>query len=194
MWGREVCLPLLDAPPPNRRALGGPHNLLRRGKRGGFKPGVAVTTGGVHAPVKCSRCTRPTDAPGLKRCSRCRIRGKRDNANYAKRHPGRVKEQQRFGFLVRLYGISRADFQRLLDSQGGRCAICRAMPTSRYRGCLRVDHDHKTKKVRGLLCDSCNLGLGKFGDSAARPAAAAEYLLMFANAPLYGKALTGGKP
>lgn len=57
------------------------------------------------------------------------------------------------------YGISGAEYDRLLALQGGRCAICRALPRSMR---LAVDHDHATGVVRGLLCSGergCNHGL-----------------------------------
>jgi Recombination endonuclease VII len=62
--------------------------------------------------------------------------------------------------LKRRYGITLADYDRMLKKQKGRCAICREKP--RYR--LLVDHDHPTGRVRRLLCISCNLGLGHFRD------------------------------
>lgn len=45
----------------------------------------------------------------------------------------------------------------MLEEQGNRCAICNEASTKRA---MSIDHDHKTGKVRGLLCDSCNLSLG----------------------------------
>jgi hypothetical protein len=48
-------------------------------------------------------------------------------------------------------------YDELLAKQQGRCAICRALPTTRQ---LALDHDHKTGKARGLLCTGCNIGVG----------------------------------
>jgi len=45
----------------------------------------------------------------------------------------------------------------MLDEQGHGCAICKSKPQKRS---MSIDHNHKTGKVRGLLCDSCNLSLG----------------------------------
>jgi len=53
-------------------------------------------------------------------------------------------------------GITVREYQRLLHWQKGVCAICGDVD---YRG-LCIDHDHKTDKVRGLLCTRCNLMLG----------------------------------
>lgn len=81
-------------------------------------------------------------------------------------------------------GIDREEYDRMADAQGHRCAICgcdegeatRGKPIrARYRW-LRVDHCHKTGKVRGLLCDKCNLGIGNFNDDLSLFAKAVEYL------------------
>lgn len=82
-------------------------------------------------------------------------------------------------FRARRYGITRNDLERLLDEQGGVCAIC-AEPCSRIE-VLCIDHDHETGAVRGLLCTGCNLGLGGFGDDPDRLVAAAAYLLRSEN-------------
>lgn len=71
------------------------------------------------------------------------------------------------------YGISEAEYDELFERQDGRCAICKCH--QRYQR-LAVDHDHKTHKVRGLLCMQCNRGLGRFFDSPVRLRAAAAYL------------------
>ena len=63
------------------------------------------------------------------------------------------------------YGLSLEDYEKMLFLQGYACAICR---TKDWRGRGKrpcVDHDHKTGKVRGLLCSNCNTGLGMFNDN-----------------------------
>jgi len=62
-----------------------------------------------------------------------------------------------------MYGIELEVYERLLLGQHGRCAICDLPP--RGKKPLGVDHDHKTNRMRGLLCDSCNRGIGLFCDS-----------------------------
>ena len=60
------------------------------------------------------------------------------------------------------YGITARDRDALLKKQRGKCAGCR-----RQRGWKKVvDHCHKTKKVRGILCGHCNLILGHARDNA----------------------------
>jgi len=50
----------------------------------------------------------------------------------------------------------------MLEEQGGVCAICGNGQDAGYRQLLYVDHDHETGKVRGLLCQRCNSGIGHF--------------------------------
>jgi len=59
--------------------------------------------------------------------------------------------------LRRRYGITGADFDAMVEVQGGTCAVCDQKPE-------HVDHDHKTGKVRGILCFNCNQALGNVRD------------------------------
>ena len=61
------------------------------------------------------------------------------------------------------YGISLKERETLLVSQNLCCAIC-SDKESNLKGILHVGHNHKTKKVRGLLCNECNHGIGNFKD------------------------------
>lgn len=71
--------------------------------------------------------------------------------------------QKRDAGLRARYGIGVQEYNQLLESQNGVCAICKeTCPTGRN---LAVDHSHKSGKVRGLLCVRCNQGLGHFMDS-----------------------------
>src|SRR5262249_21592601 len=65
--------------------------------------------------------------------------------------------------LKRLYGMTIEDYNRLFKKQKGRCNICRKKSRRRR---LYVDHDHRRKFVRQLLCNPCNLGQGWFKDDA----------------------------
>lgn len=71
------------------------------------------------------------------------------------------------------YGMTEADYDRMLEDQGGLCAICRREPDQRS---LAIDHDHESGAVRGLLCFPCNAGLGSFSDDPIRVQRALEYL------------------
>ncbi len=85
-----------------------------------------------------------------------------------------VRATQRRRLLLRRYGITEGQYSALLLEQGGRCAICREFPAEGEN--LAVDHDHKTKRVRGLLCHRCNRALGQFGESPDLLRSAIAYL------------------
>ncbi len=72
------------------------------------------------------------------------------------------------------YRMSVEDFLSLERAQSFCCAICKKRP--RADRPLHVDHDHRTGRVRGLLCVSCNTGLGKLGDNLRRLKDAVDYL------------------
>ena len=72
------------------------------------------------------------------------------------------------------YGLTIDAFDTLLKSQEGLCAICRSLTVRPEH--LVVDHDHSDGAVRGLLCTSCNTGLGLFKDSRGRLLRALRYL------------------
>ena len=61
---------------------------------------------------------------------------------------------------LRRYGITEDQYQQMLVDQGGACGICHRPMIEPH-----VDHCHETKTVRGLLCNDCNVGLGRFKDS-----------------------------
>jgi len=60
---------------------------------------------------------------------------------------------KRIARTARQLGIDTAMYERLLRLQGGHCALCPNVPKTRR---LNVDHDHRTGRVRGLLCHRCN--------------------------------------
>jgi hypothetical protein len=77
---------------------------------------------------------------------------------------------------LRAYGLSRDQYDAMVLSQGGKCFICRELPTARG---LFVDHCHKTKRLRKLLCHHCNVALGHLGDNPALAIRCAVYLIMY---------------
>ena len=80
----------------------------------------------------------------------------------------------------RSLGITVDDYKAMLKEQGGRCAICRTSnPNGLRKGqkkVFSVDHCHTTGAVRGLLCSSCNTGLGCLGDDLYGILSALTYL------------------
>ena len=83
--------------------------------------------------------------------------------------------------LKRAYGMTLEAYRTLADAQGGRCAACGEVPSGAgHCGRLHVDHDHDTGEIRGLLCVTCNQGLGQFKDSVLRLQQAIMYLRRYA--------------
>lgn len=81
---------------------------------------------------------------------------KKYQMTWKERHPEKRKLYTR-NSRIRAYGIEPEIYYEMLEKQGQRCAICNA---ESKRRAMNIDHDHKTGKVRGLLCDGCNLSLG----------------------------------
>lgn len=76
----------------------------------------------------------------------------------------------------RVYGLAPGEYQRLYEAQGGRCAILRCRATGTGRRKLAVDHDHKTGKVRGLICSTHNQMFADNGDDPEVFQSMANYL------------------
>lgn len=93
-----------------------------------------------------------------------------------KRHPDRFKKSNRNHRLRKNYGIDVAAWERMLASQGGRCAICRCAPTDKDLRRFNVDHSHETGEVRGILCHGCNVALGLLRDNQGILQSAIDYL------------------
>lgn len=90
------------------------------------------------------------------------------------------KERRDYDMRVK-YGITHEDYDRMLAEQGGACAICNRLEADSRFGVLVVDHDHKSGNVRALLCNDCNLAIGKLQDDPAIIRAAVTYLERFPN-------------
>lgn len=132
--------------------------------------------------------------PGQKKASANAAAAKR----YAKFKSGDEKlvRIRKSSDLRRNFGIGIEEYERLIDKQGGGCAICGATKSKSGRA-LSVDHYHGpdgrrcTKwgatvpcgadSVRGVLCEACNSGIGHFGESVERLESAIAYVLYWKN-------------
>jgi len=119
-------------------------------------------------PFSLENCYWAVPVASLRKESTLAEKASRQRAWTAK-NKLRVKNTE----LKRSFGITLADYDRMLEEQNGVCAVC-GQQDKHYR--LAVDHCHTTNKVRGLLCSPCNLGIGKFKDQPDRLEAAAAYL------------------
>ncbi len=84
---------------------------------------------------------------------------------------GQNKTWTKFNHLLHTYKITLDQFHSMCERQDFACAICGNDAIE-----LHVDHNHSTNKVRGLLCQGCNMGLGNFRDSSNRLVNAVAYL------------------
>lgn len=77
----------------------------------------------------------------------------------------------------RKYGLDESALIRLLSEQGDACAICGvSIIYGERKNNFHIDHDHSTGEVRGVLCPTCNVGLGKLCDDPTRVECAISYL------------------
>ena len=79
--------------------------------------------------------------------------------------------------LMVKFGITAAEYHSMLEAQNGVCAICLGVNKNGKR--LSVDHNHETGKVRGLLCQRCNLCIGQFEEDQGTLLRAVDYLLKY---------------
>lgn len=112
-------------------------------------------------------------------CKQCGLEVKRKQ--YKEGRAKDVKILARKDLLKRNYGLTLEEYHQLFINQKGKCAICNKPETQ--RSCpkgkidsLRVDHDHKTSKIRGLLCSKCNFGISQFNDDIKLMERAINYL------------------
>lgn len=98
--------------------------------------------------------------------------------NYKNKHGDRKTTLE----IIRIRGISFESYAQLIVDQKNLCAICEKPETRKSRTGesvtrLCMDHDHKTGKVRSLLCHDCNTALGKFKDDISLIKKAIAYLV-----------------
>lgn len=79
--------------------------------------------------------------------------------------------------LKRKFNITIHDYENILKSQDCRCAICGGYQIENRK--LAVDHNHRTGKIRGLLCNSCNAGIGFMKENKQTLQNAISYLEIF---------------
>ena len=103
-------------------------------------------------------------------------KGKQSVMKKQKKFQGSEKSNTRYrrSNLKRAYGLTLEQYDVMFDEQNGVCAICNEQATDGRR--LAVDHDHKTGKIRGLLCMNCNVGIGNLQDDITILRNAVDYL------------------
>lgn len=135
----------------------------------------------------CGRCGKEFTAmwsglgsrrPSCETCTAEIARAKMDRMNARRRidpaHRARWRDAN-----FRRAGMTEQQFEDKAAAQGGVCILCGDPPkpgTGPATRRLHIDHDHVTGKLRDLLCNNCNRGLGYFKDDPALLRAAAEYI------------------
>lgn len=115
---------------------------------------------------RCYKCQTPvpeaTRKPGKAVCDTCRV---------DPRDRGRATEQRR---RLRKYGLTQAEYDELLLTQGGRCRGCGTDDPGAKGWC--IDHCHSSGRVRALMCNRCNTVLGLVDENAATLRALADFV------------------
>ena len=132
---------------------------------------------------------RPPGFLQKKECPNC---GEEHNVSNLPRHQRACEERSKYEHIFnkkislmelksfrnglrRTFNLTLEQYAELYDTQEGKCAICKKKQVE-HKNALSVDHCHSTGKVRGLLCDKCNLGLGLFQDDVESLERAVYYL------------------
>lgn len=126
-----------------------------------------------------------------RQCARMRLKEYNERNPHAQKLASRKYRRQfydsrlRWATVKRKFGLEKEQFEEISKTQNNLCAICKNPEKIMYRitrkrtEFLCVDHCHSTMKIRGLLCRSCNAGLGNFKDSLELLEAAITYLNSF---------------
>jgi hypothetical protein len=96
---------------------------------------------------------------------------------YAKEHAEEARERNRLWQKTAKYGITIDQYNAMLESQDYKCAICHKdlVPGTK----THIDHSHTPFRIRGILCNKCNMGIGLFEDNATFLLSAVVYLQGF---------------
>lgn len=109
------------------------------------------------------------DPAAAKEYQRSYTRSEKYKAKDRERYRTKKKVRMQERFREKHYGVTPAAYAALIKIQGNACAICyrdfSLMPPKH----IHIDHDHKTKTVRGLLCSYCNLAEGYIGRTGVNP-------------------------
>lgn len=135
----------------------------------------------------CSHACRGVAAQGRTRpCKKCggteRKLGKCVPCREAYRNTPARKIAQSANWRKFRYGVTDADFTAALTAQGNACAICSVglIKSSDFKTkrnfVAHQDHDHATRRLRGILCHDCNTGLARFKENTDLFKKAIEYL------------------
>ncbi len=87
------------------------------------------------------------------------------------------KEKLHNAHLLRMFGITHSKYEEIFDSQDRRCAICNKPESKKDNKRFAIDHNRRTGKIRGILCNRCNLAIGLLNDHVFTLFKAGLYLM-----------------
>jgi hypothetical protein len=145
-------------------------------KRERLRTWLPKTENGQRHCPSCNKYKDPSEFGADGKATYCRPCGNR-RARERSKKPETSEYRRKYmrAMSLRGYGLTLDDFEAMKDRQDCRCAICREAFGPNPRD-VHVDHDHATGKVRALLCNLCNAGLGQFREEPTYLAAAIAYL------------------
>lgn len=103
-------------------------------------------------------------------CKECKRQKDRE---YRNKNIGAYSEKAKWKHKRIKYGVSKSDFDLMLEKQEAKCLIC----NDNILENPHIDHNHKNGEIRGLLCKPCNRGLGFFKDNPMFLKNAYQYLI-----------------
>lgn len=103
--------------------------------------------------------------------TRCKPCARAERTRFVRNNPQKIRNTA----LKMAYGIDLSVYNKMFENQMGCCLICNQHQSDLNKS-LRVDHNHETGEVRGLLCSNCNVGIGMFKDNPKFLESAIKYL------------------
>lgn len=130
---------------------------------------------------ECRRNNRNEDRTKIRKTANARRKKNRDEINKKDRITRSLNRSRFKSYaLKKAFGIDIIEYNKLFELQNGLCKICNEPEKAKHQSGhikqLAVDHDHKTGKIRGLLCWICNTGIGKLKEDPKLLRKAADYI------------------
>lgn len=118
--------------------------------------------------TNCKECDKAYLRQRYARSPQAREAAKANSRKWAVNNP-KTSEQSRKDSLMYKFGLTPEKYEAMRDEQGNSCALCGSSDPGRtstdkkwHAGHWNIDHDHKSGKVRGLLCHKCNVRIGAY--------------------------------
>lgn len=114
---------------------------------------------GYHA--WCNTCANAYRRDKFANSAAWRARIKKSRQRYYSLNAAHVIQRTRKSEILRKYGLAWDDYQKIMEMQAGKCALC-GIEKPGGKGAWHIDHDHRSGRVRGFLCHRCNTQFGTY--------------------------------